>query len=300
MSASGIARSHGSRDGVDDDGSARLRVMSFNVRGFTSPADGPHRWPLRAARNVATVREHAPDLLGVQELQAESLATYRQQLPEYGMVLGPTAGKGRHPEYNAILYAPDRLEVLDASGFWLSETPEVPSSSSWRSRGVRVANCVTFAVRGTDVTFRHVNVHLDHWSSLAREESARLVLRRLTPPGEGAPATLMTGDFNCPPGSAPYRTFLAHGYEDAYLAHRPVSSRDEPTFHAFGGVRSHLVRQIHRVQYGRRPMRLDWILVGDGRRRWRVDEATIVRDRDPVTGAPPSDHDPVIASLCLV
>src|ERR1700761_5284010 len=65
----------------------RLRVMTFNVRGFTSPADGANRWPLRAAHNVATVREHAPDLLGVQELQPEALATYREQLPEYGLVL---------------------------------------------------------------------------------------------------------------------------------------------------------------------------------------------------------------------
>jgi endonuclease/exonuclease/phosphatase family metal-dependent hydrolase len=300
MTASGVARSHGSRDEVDDDGATRLRVMSFNVRGFSSPADGPHRWPLRAARNVATVREHAPDLLGVQELQAEGLATYRRQLPDHGMVLGPAAGTRRRPEYNAILYAPDRLEVLDAGGFWLSETPDVPSSSSWRSRGVRAANWVRFAVRGTDVTFRHVNTHLDHWSSIAREESARLVLRRLESPGEEAPATLVTGDFNCPPGSAPYRTFLAHGYEDAYLARGFGDRRDEPTFHAFGGVRSRLVSRFHRVRYGPLPMRLDWILVGDGRQRWRVDEASIVRDRDPVTGAPPSDHDPVIAQLCLV
>ena len=245
------------------------------------------------------MREHAPDLLGVQELQAEGLATYREQLPEYGLVLGPVAGKGRHTEYNAILYAPDRLEVVDAGGFWLSETPEV-SSASWRSRGVRAANWVTFAVCGTDVTFRHVNTHLDHWSSLAREESARLVLRRLASTGEGAPPTVVTGDFNCPPGSAPYRTFLQHGYQDAYLTRASLGRRDEPTFHAFGGVRSHLVRRYHRVRYGRRPMRLDWILVGDGGRRWRVDDATIVRDRDPVTGAPPSDHDPVIAELCLL
>ncbi|HEY2220770.1 endonuclease/exonuclease/phosphatase family protein [Actinomycetospora sp.] len=279
-------------------GPARLRVMSFNVRGFTSPADGPHRWPLRAARNVATVRDHAPDLLGVQELQTESLATYREQLPEYRVLLGPAGGNERRPEYNAILFSPDRLDLVDAGGFWLSETPEVPSSS-WRSRGVRTVNWATFAVRGTDVVFRHVNTHLDHWSSPARERGAELVLRRFACSTEGAPPTLVTGDFNCPPGSAPYRSFLANGYEDSYLAGEG-DGRGEATFHAFGGVRSLLVRHVHRVRYGRLPLRLDWILVGDRERRWRIDESGIVRDRDPVTGAPPSDHDPVTASLRLV
>ncbi|MCD2195381.1 endonuclease/exonuclease/phosphatase family protein [Actinomycetospora endophytica] len=296
MSASGVTRPGDSPDEAAGARSTRLRVMSFNVRGFSTPADGANRWSLRADRNVATVREHAPDLLGVQELQPEALATYRQQLPEYGMVLGPAAGNERRPEYNAILFSPDRLEVLDADGFWLSETPDVPSSS-WRSKVVRTANRVTFGVRGTERTFRHVNTHLDHWSSLARERSAHLVLRRLA--SEDAPPTLVTGDFNCPPGSPPHRAFLEHGYRDTYLARGPSESRDDGTFHAFGGVRAALVRRFHRARYGRRPMRLDWILVGDGGGSWRVDEAAIVRDRDPVTGAPPSDHDPVTAALAL-
>lgn len=279
-------------------GAVRLRVMSFNVRGFTSPADGRYRWPLRAAHNVATVREHAPDLLGVQEMQAEALATYRDQLPEYGLVLGPAAGTDRRPEHNAILFAPDRLEVVDSGGFWLSETPDLPSSS-WRARVVRTVNWATFAVRGTDVTVRHVNTHLDHWSGLARDQSAHLVLRRAARLAEGGPPTVITGDFNCPPDSAPYRTLLAQGYEDTHLARDDTDRRDDATFHGFGGVRSALVRRLHRVRYGRRPQRLDWILVGDGGRRWCVEESAIVRDRDPVTGAPPSDHDPVIAQLRL-
>jgi endonuclease/exonuclease/phosphatase family metal-dependent hydrolase len=298
MSASGVARPDGAPEGTGSSGPSRLRVMSFNVRGWTSPADGPHRWPLRAARNVATVSGHAPDLLGVQELQAEALATYRADLPQYDVVLGPAAGSAARPEYNAILFDPDRLEVLDAGGFWLSETPDVPSSS-WRAHVVRTANWVTFGVRGTDATFRHLNTHLDHWSGRAREQSAHLVLRRLGAAGDARP-TVVTGDFNCPPGSAPYRTFLAHGFRDAYRVH---GGPDEATFHAFGGFRSALVRRFHRLRYGHRPMRLDWILVGGtgdtAGPQWRVDEASIVRDRDPVTGAPPSDHDPVLADLAL-
>ncbi|GLZ49832.1 hypothetical protein Acsp06_60170 [Actinomycetospora sp. NBRC 106375] len=270
-----------------------LRVMTFNIRGFTTPVDGRHRWSLRADHNVATIREQEPDLVGVQELQAESFATYREQLGEYEVVLGPAAGRGRRHEYNAILFDPGRLEVVDAGGFWLSETPET-RSASWGTQNVRAANWLTFAVRGTGARFRHVNVHLDHWSGLARDRSAELLVRRLG--DEGLP-TVVTGDFNCPPGPGPHRTFLARGFEDTYAEQGP----DDGTFHGFGGVTFAAARGFHRWRHGPRPLRLDWILVGDGDGggRWRVEHAAIVRDRDPATGAPPSDHDPVLAELSL-
>ena len=69
-----------------------LRVMSFNIRGFSRRSDGINSWENRAALNVATIKRYAPDLIGLQELQAESLATYREKLPEYAHILGPGAG----------------------------------------------------------------------------------------------------------------------------------------------------------------------------------------------------------------
>lgn len=248
--------------------------MSFNVRGFTTPVDGRHRWSRRAAVNVATVRAQAPDVLGVQELQRAALATYRRELADHGIVLGPAAGTRARPEHNAILYAPDRLELLDHGGFWLSATPDVPSAS-WGTRNVRALTWARFAVRGTGATFRHVNVHLDHWSGLAREESTQLLLRRLADPEP----TVVTGDFNCPPGSPPHRALLAHGYADTVR-------RDGETFHGFGGIRAAAVRRFHGG-----PLRLDWILAG--REDWDVEDSWIVR------GTLASDHDPVIAELRL-
>lgn len=250
--------------------------MSFNIRGFSTPVDGRKRWSRRAAANVAAVREHAPDVLGVQELQRAALATYRDRLAGYDLLLGPAAGLGGRPEYNAILWNRDRLTLLDSGGFWLSETPDA-RSASWGTRNARALNWARFAVRGTGVTFRHVNVHLDHWSDRAREESARLLLHRLGDPDP----TLLTGDFNCPPGSAPHRTLLDHGFRDAAVG-------DEDTFRGFGRIDAAVARRFHR---GR--LRLDWILVGGEPARWEVEDCRVVRD----TGA--SDHDPVVADLRL-
>ena len=74
-----------------------LRVMSFNIRGFSRRGDGFNSWENRAALNVATIKRYAPDLIGLQELQAESLATYREKLPEYAHILGPGAGNKNTP-----------------------------------------------------------------------------------------------------------------------------------------------------------------------------------------------------------
>jgi endonuclease/exonuclease/phosphatase family metal-dependent hydrolase len=135
-----------------------LKVMSFNIRGFSRRAEGNNRWVNRAALNVATIKRYAPDLIGVQELRAESLATYREKLPEYAYILGPGAGNKASHEFNAIFFNPTRLTVLDSGGFWLSETPGT-YSSAWRARVVRSANWARFAVPGAGLSFLHLNTH---------------------------------------------------------------------------------------------------------------------------------------------
>ena len=133
-----------------------LRVMSFNIRGFSRRGDGINSWENRAALNVATIKRYAPDLIGLQEVQAESLATYREELPEYAHILGPGAGNEAPYEFNAIFFDPSRLEVLDSGGFWLSETPD-RHSSAWRTRVVRCANWAKFGSPSTDLSLLHLD-----------------------------------------------------------------------------------------------------------------------------------------------
>jgi hypothetical protein len=65
-----------------------FKVMTFNIRG-AFPGDGVNVWPNRAALNVATIKRHAPDLIGCQEMQTANLDTYRARLEGYDHVLGP-------------------------------------------------------------------------------------------------------------------------------------------------------------------------------------------------------------------
>jgi hypothetical protein len=58
-----------------------LRVMSFNVR-YPSKSDGPDLWETRRELLVDTIRRHAPELIGTQELFHEQGEYIVSQLPE--------------------------------------------------------------------------------------------------------------------------------------------------------------------------------------------------------------------------
>jgi len=260
---------------------ARLRVMTFNVRGAYHP-DGRNAWRRRRSLNARVVRGAAHDLIGFQELQRANLRFYERELPRYRRLPGPEYENRRPRARNAIFWDPDRLELLESGGFWLSETPE-RFSRSWGSRQVRSANWAVFRVLPSGPDLLHLNTHLDHVSAEARRRGSRLIAGRLE--GVRLPV-LLTGDFNCNPGSRTYEVFASAGFADA---HRRAGNPPENTFHRFMG---------EGYRSGKEG-RIDWILVRDGgRARWEVLSCRVVRDCEPPLY--PSDHYPVVADLALV
>jgi endonuclease/exonuclease/phosphatase family metal-dependent hydrolase len=268
-----------------------IRVMSFNVRGSSRDKGKANAWENRADVNVETIERLAPDLIGFQESQKGNLETYRKRLAQYTQLPGPRYGNRAPYDFNAILFDPSRLALLDSGGFWLSETPE-RYSASWRTRVVRSANWAHFRFSETGLSFLHLNTHLDHVSRLARIEGSGLILRRLAElGGDGAPAVVVTGDFNSRPGTPVCRIFAGAGFVDTHLAAGNEDTRDANTFHAFEGVRYREARPALS------PRRIDWILLRDPRRHIRVRSSLIFRDHEVEPVVYPSDHYPVLAEL---
>jgi endonuclease/exonuclease/phosphatase family metal-dependent hydrolase len=258
-----------------------LRVMTFNIRG-SGFQDGANIWPNRAALNVATILRHAPDLIGFQELDLGNLAYYREHLPGYEHLLGPEYNDEEPFQYPAIFWRAGRLRPLQSGGFWLSETPE-RHSRSWDTRCIRSAAWARFELNAGG-RLLHLNTHLDHVSEQARAEGAKLIARRLPELWGDAPA-LVTGDFNCGPGSAAYRALLAAGLADAHT----LSHGDAGPVMTFHGFRGHaFAPQAHDIRD-----RIDWVLV----RAARVAGCLIVEDAEPPHY--PSDHYPVLVDLEL-
>ncbi|MGI8859902.1 MAG: endonuclease/exonuclease/phosphatase family protein [Rubrobacteraceae bacterium] len=265
--------------------SEAFKLMTFNVRG-SQHKDGENAWKQRAPLNVRTIERYAPDLIGFQEHQVGNRKVHDAKLDGYERISGPRYENREPHAHNAIYWRMDRLELVARGGFWLSETPG-EYSKSWGARHVRSANWARFRVRSGGAEFVHLNTHLDHISGRARQQGAGLILHRLDELADGIPVVL-TGDFNCNPGSKTYGIFADAGFGDAHLA---AGSGPTNTFHRFRG-------EEFRPKAGREA-RIDWILLRDAPREgaWNVHSCEVIRDAEPLVY--PSDHYPVVARLSL-
>jgi endonuclease/exonuclease/phosphatase family metal-dependent hydrolase len=268
--------------------------MSFNVRGASHRRDGVNLWEHRAGMNIATIRRYGPDVIGFQECQNANLEVYEKELPGYTRLKGPVYGTGQVEEYAAIFFDPERFEDLDSGGFWLSDTPE-EYSASWGNEVIRSANWAVLRCRENGASFLHVNTHLDHVSEPARVEGNNLILRQTekTRKNRGDLPTVVTGDFNCRPGTRPYRVFIDDGFVDTFLAAGNEDGDDAYTFHAFKGAR------FTPDDTDKPAGRIDWILVRDEAGQVKIRSHQILRDGDEEAGKYPSDHYPVLAELEL-
>lgn len=253
---------------------APVRLMSFNIRNADAD-DGVNAWPLRRDQVVAAIQAQAPDILGLQEVLASQADELRSALPDYGFVGVGRDDGDRGGEFVPILYRRQRFTLADAGHFWFSEQPTQPGTVGWDAALPRLATWARLRCKEAPWHDIHVvNVHLDHRGATARLESARL-LRRLVESLGGRPAVIL-GDFNCPPGSPPYRVLTASRGDLAELRDAHATADTTGTYHGFTGQSP--------------PGRIDWILVN---RKFETVEADI--DRSRRAGRFPSDHFPVVA-----
>lgn len=265
-----------------------LRVMSFNVRGARF-RDGENAWERRATLNVETIRRCTPDLIGFQELELEHLRAYQQHLPEYEYWLGLKTSSNKPPyEYVAIFWKAQRLELLNAGGFWLNEASHT-FAPGWDAACTRVANWARLRIIGNGRELLFLNTHLDHVGEEARANGTQLILQRLSELQTNDLPVIVSGDFNCHPGSPAYKLFMERGFVDTYLA---TDNRDDEisnTFHAFGRLNANIGKQQGEI------LRIDWILLRDQMGLVRPELCEIVRDARPPLY--PSDHYPVVTEF---
>ncbi|MFD0541258.1 endonuclease/exonuclease/phosphatase family protein [Actinomadura luteofluorescens] len=185
-------------------GDASVRVMTYNLRGVNDPP--PRDWRTRLPLVRRLLREHDPDLLGVQEARWHQVRDLARTLPEYRWI-GLGSQGGTRDQFLAIFYRERRFEVLDFDHFWLSDTPSVIGSATWGNRYVRMVTWAKFRDRRTGTVFYQANTHLDNLSAGSRVRSARLILDRVRGFQAGAPVVL-TGDFNDTAGASPAYAIL--------------------------------------------------------------------------------------------
>ena len=263
--------------------SASVNVMTFNIR-YNNPNDGENAWPRRQELVANLVRFHEIDLLGVQEALKDQLDDLSQLLPELSWIgVGRDDGRAKG-EFSAILFRQTRFTLLQQGTFWLSPTPELPGSVGWDAAITRVCTWGKFKDRRTGKIFFLFNTHFDHLGENAREESAKLILKKIQAFAPTEPL-VVTGDFNANENSVVYQTLTAstNANSNCHLLDTHAISQFPHygplwTFHGFGTATE-------------RP-RIDYIFVNH-----RVAVRRHAAIAEAIDGRYASDHLPVMAEL---
>jgi endonuclease/exonuclease/phosphatase family metal-dependent hydrolase len=257
-----------------------LCVMTYNLRYASDKA--PDAWPERRPLMRELISSVGPDILGTQEGLHAQLLDLAADLPEYQWV-----GVGRDDgvvkgEFMAVFYRPARLELLGTNYFWLSDTPEVPGSTTWGNSNRRMVTRLKMRDRVTGQEFFLFNTHFDHQIQVAREKSAELVRQRVTALDTKLPV-ILTGDFNAGAGRNKAYDILTDGrfFIDGWEVAKTRRGEGVGTFNGFKAAQPD-------------GPRIDWILTRGAVTVDRAEIFTFARN-----GQFPSDHFPVAAWLRL-
>jgi endonuclease/exonuclease/phosphatase family metal-dependent hydrolase len=272
----------------------RCRVMTFNVRYDT--ADGPTAWSERRSMVASVLRFHAPTVVGLQEPLAHQFADLRERLPEYEWVGVGRIDGGSEGEHCPVGWLSERVERRDHGTVWLSESPSEPGSSYPTAGKPRLVTWARLAVDGAPLVV--CNTHFDHEGAAARVRSARQVRSLVGDLVDGAASepsvpVVVLGDFNCTPGSAPYRHLVGDA-DDAGDADGPPVEGPALTDAMTASAHPHHGPTATFERFGGDPDRkIDHVFVAGA----AVRQHAVVADH--WDGRPPSDHCPVVAELVL-
>ena len=197
-----------------------LTVGNYNIR-YNNRDDSicGNGWVARCAPICNQIKWERPDIFGVQEALNGQLKDMSALLPDYRWIgVGRDDGK-TCGEYAAIFYNTQRMELLEEGHFWLNETPDRPALG-WDAACVRICSWGHFKMKDSGQDFYFLNLHMDHIGVVARSESAKLVMQRITEMTDGGKKlAVLTGDFNAPQTSELYSLFTESGMlKDCYTS----------------------------------------------------------------------------------
>ena len=271
--------------GLVDSCKSRLRIMTFNVLSDRGLVPGENAWSNqenpRRDRVIETIRAQNPDLLGLQEAQANQLNDLLPALDGYTYV-GTSFRANGGGENIGVFYRTQAFTEIEGGFFWLSDTPDVRSTAFAQGRNGHV----TWVVLEHVPTARKLAFYTTHWSRAsgeARLQSAILTRTKMEELTPGLPS-ILTGDLNATEEEESIGALLAPDLSagtaliDAYRQVHPSTQPDEATAHGFTG--------------GTAGPRIDYILHNGG---FSALQAEV--DHSQFGGLYPSDHYALVVEL---
>lgn len=252
----------------------KYSIMTFNLLTAHLYDFGRNRFSKRSQAILKLIQDQKPDIIGVQELTQTSEQKLQSLRHSYG-----STGEYRWERFpffnesNAVFFRSDRFRLIKSRTFWLSETPEIPSSKLRASIFPRIAVFAVMQDLLSERLFTVVNVHLDHCLEHVRTRQSEILCQLVQNHAEGS-FSVITGDFNTIPDSAAIRNLQQIGFTDL------VSPAFGSTLRGKAGTFTH------------RNQPIDHILI-----QGRIRMCRITAHKNCYNGVYPSDHWPITALL---
>lgn len=266
------------KDIENDTDRIQVIIGSYNLRLLTGADVDDKSWENRKQWVRKIIDDHSFDIIGTQEGYITQIKDVVENKNYAYVAVGRDDGVSAG-ETCAILYKTNKYSVEDKGTFWLSATPEIPSSG-WDATIKRICTWIKLKEIESDRAFFVFNAHYDHQGLVAREESSKLILAKIQEIATGYPV-LMTGDLNAEPSSEAVTTLLnTKVLWDAKPITRVPAKGPEGTFYGYDLTKEPTSR-------------IDYVFVS---RKVHVMEYQVIDD-DFTTGNIASDHLPVLAKV---
>ena len=254
----------------------QLKLISSNIR-YENTEDGIHSWDIRCPLLSEIIIDFHPDILATQEGLEKQTKKLGEHLP---LVLIESHREWIADRMYPCLYVnEEQIKVRMSGDIWLSETPRIPGSYSFKSAFPRLCTWmhVTHLVNGQD--YFVVNTHLDHVLEETRLEQIKVLIREVENLNKKNLPLILMGDFNDSPKGLVRETIInSLGLKDPWIEE---GFPEETSHHGFKGIKNEIGGD-----------RIDWILIPHA---FAVEK--IYLEKKSFNGIFPSDHYPLLATV---
>jgi len=166
-----------------------LVVMTYNIKNDYDQ-NPPNNWNNRKEEMISQIRNHNPDILGVQEALFNQLMDLKSSLPGYDFIGLSRDAKSDSGEFCAIFYKVTQWRLLEHQTAWFGG---IQGQKNLDAAFPRIYTWGQFSdKRGNQILI--VNTHLDHKGKQSRIKGAQ-ELNAFT---KTSTRSILMGDLNCP------------------------------------------------------------------------------------------------------